>query len=279
MANLCEMLVFYFMPTVELILLLLFIGAATGSISAVINIAPALIAIPTLYFFLPVFDLSFQNLMLPTIATCIAAFVPAHLYAWIQSMQRGEVDSQNLIRFAPGIAMGGVIGAQVLSLIGLWGFKIAFSFIAAIAIANILFHSRLETSFALFTRKRIHLPIGLMIGTISLLSGNCGGVLAKSLCILKKIHPQYRQGTTDGLVVFASIAAIVGFVYPAKGFDEDGVLGFAGAIHLPSALILGCSHLFFYQLCRHKGNALDKRVLSISCVIFMACSVLRLWVS
>ncbi|NLV00550.1 hypothetical protein B6N13_21015 [Marinomonas sp. UCMA 3892] len=267
------------MPSIEMFFLLLFIGAATGSITSIIKIAPALIAIPALYFFLPVFNLSFEHLMLPAIATCITAFIPAHLYAWIISMKKGEVDSQQLLNFAPGIAMGGVIGAQLLSLSSLFVFKIAFSLIALIAVANVVFRSRSETLHIAPVGKTWNLPIGLIIGVLSLVAGNCGHTLGHLLCRFKKVEAKLEQGTSNGFVVFASIAAMIGFIYPAQTFDHIGFTGFAGAVQLPSMIILSCSHLFFYWLCHNRGNTLDKSVLSISVIVFVAFSVLRLWIS
>ncbi|WP_421852000.1 TSUP family transporter [Marinomonas sp.] len=267
------------MPSIEMFFLLLFIGAATGSVASVTKIAPALIAIPALYFFLPVFNLSFQSLMLPVIATCIIAFIPAHLHAWITSMKKGEVDSQQLINFAPGVAMGGVIGAQLLSLSSLLIFKMAFSLIALISVVNIVFRPQLDKMQAVQIGKSWCLPIGLIVGVLSLLSGNDGRVLGNLLCTLKKIEKTQHQGTSDGFVVFASIAAMIGFIYPAQTFDHLGLSGFAGAVHLPFMIILSCSHWFFYWLCRSKGNELDKNVLSISFVVFIVCSLIRLWIS
>jgi uncharacterized membrane protein YfcA len=267
------------MPTIEMFILLLFIGAATGSVASVIKIAPALIAIPALYFFLPVFDLSFHSLMLPSIATCITAFIPANLYAWISSMKKGEVDSQQLINFAPGIAMGGVIGAQLLSLSSLLVFEVAFSLIALIAVINIVLRLRLERVHALQSRKSWNLLIALSVGALSLLAGNCGRVLGSLLCTFKKVEPKHHQGTSDGFVVFTSIAAMIGFIYPAKTFNQMELSGFAGAVHLPSMIILSCSHMFFYWLFRNLGNELDKSVLSISFVVFLFFSIIRIWIS
>tara|TARA_R110001632_G_scaffold42342_1_gene107036 strand:- start:50661 stop:51461 length:801 start_codon:yes stop_codon:yes gene_type:complete len=266
------------MPTIELILLFILIGAATGAISSIIKIAPTLIAIPTLYFFLPVFSLSLQDLMLPAIATCITAFIPTHLYAWIKSMKHGEVDSQHLINFAPGIAMGGVIGAQLLSLASFLVFKIGFTLIALIAILNIILRSRTKKTPSIAINKLGHIPIGLFIGTMSLVSGNCGHTLGESLSTLKAVDQRQRQGSINGFVVFASIAAMVGFIFPAQSFDQATLSGFSGAIHVPLMLVLAFSHLFFYWLCRNRGNTLDKSVLSISFVIFVTCSLVRLWV-
>lgn len=267
------------MPTIEMIILLLFIGAATGSVASVIRIAPTLIAIPALYFFMPVFGLSFQALMLPVVATCITAFIPAHLYAWVIAMKKGAVDSQQLINFAPGIAMGGVIGAQLLSLSSRLTFKVAFLLISLMAIINIIFSSKLERSHVMPFATSWNMIVGLIVGVLSLLAGNCGRVLGDSLCHLRKVDQIQRQGTLDGFVVFASIAAMVGFIYPAKTFNDMGASGFAGAVHLPSMIVLSCSHMFFYWLCRNRGNELDRNVLSISFVVFIVFSVIRLLIS
>lgn len=265
------------MPTIELIFLLIFIGAATGATFASVHVSPALIAIPTIGFFLPVFGLSFSEYVLPIVATCITAFIPTHLYSWIQAMRRQDVDSQCLIYFAPGVAMGAVIGAQLLSITNLLTFKVAFSLIALMAVINVVSELRRGQKTILLFNRLGRLPTGLFIGVLSLLSGNGGGVLARSLCTQKNITSKNQQGTIDGLVVFASIAGMVGFIYPAQAMNNLDESGFAGAIHLPSMLILACCHGFFYWLCRHQNNRLDKNVLLISFMIFIACSALRIW--
>ncbi|MCW4631827.1 MULTISPECIES: sulfite exporter TauE/SafE family protein [Marinomonas] len=265
------------MFTIELIFLLIFIGAATGATFASIHVSPALIAVPTIGFFLPVFGLSFSQYMLPIVATCITAFIPTHLYSWVQAMKRQDVDSQSLIYLAPGMAMGAVIGAQLLSIINLLTFKITFSLIALIAVINVVYELRQRQTPILFMNILGRLPTGLFIGVLSLLSGNGGGVLARSLLKQKNITSKNQQGTIDGLVVFASIAGMVGFIYPAQALNSIGESGFAGAIHLPSLLVLACSHGFFYWLCRHQSNRLDKNVLLISFIIFIVCSAIRIW--
>lgn len=263
---------------IELILLLVLIGAGTGSVSAIIKVAPALIAIPTLYFFLPVFDVSLDSLVLPVIATCLTAFIPTYLYVWIKSMKAGAVDFQRLINFTPGIVMGAVVGAQLLSLISPSVFKVAFSIVSIIAILNIVLSSKMESISDVNINKVVQLPIGLLIGVASLISGSCGRVLAEMLFSINKTRPSQRQGTIDGVTVFASIAAMVGFIYPAKAFSHLGLIGFAGAIHLPSILILAISHFFFFWLCQNRGNGLDQKVLSASFMIFLICALIRLWI-
>ena len=270
--------VFYLMPTFEMMLLLFFIGITTGSITALISIAPTLIAIPALFFFLPIFGYSLNELMLPAIATCITAFIPMHLYAWINAMKKGDVDSQHLIRFSPGITMGGVIGAQSLSLISFDVFKICFSVLVVLTILGMTFHSFLAKSKTITITKNAALPIGLLIGVSSVMSGHCGSVLAYGLEKINTTSKNLRAGTISGFAVFTSIAALIGFIFPAKAFKSIELSGFAGAIHVPSMFILGMTHFVFYLLCRGRANTLDKKVLSIGFIIFLACSLIRLWI-
>ena len=266
------------MPTIEMILLLLFIGATSGSLAALISIAPTLIAIPALYFFLPIFGYSLNEFILPAVATCIAAFIPTHLFAWINAMKQGDVDSDNLIRFSPGIALGGVIGAQLLSIISFDVFRICFSMLVVITIIGMTFRSSLTKIKTIPMSKNAALPIGLIIGSSSVISGHCGSVFAHVLEKVNTTNKKLSAGTISGFAVFASIAALMGFIFPAKAFESIELSGFAGAIHIPSMLILGMTHFIFYLLCRGRGNDLDKKVLSIGFIVFLACSLIRLWV-
>ncbi|ETX11652.1 hypothetical protein MUS1_09295 [Marinomonas ushuaiensis DSM 15871] len=263
---------------IELILLLLFIGAGTGSVSAIIKTSPVLVAIPALYFFLPVYDLSLDSVILPVIATCLTAFIPTYLYTWIKSMKGGLVDFQRLINFTPGVVMGAVIGAQILSLINPNVFKVAFTIISIAGIFNIILSAKIEAVKSVNIGKFARLPIGLLVGVASLISGNCGRVLAGYLFAINKTSLIHRQGTIDGVVVFVSIAAMVGFIYPAQTFNDLGLTAFAGAIHLPSVLVLAVSHFFFFWFCENRGNELDKKVLSISFMCFLAFALIRLWI-
>lgn len=265
------------MLSIEMILFLLFIGSATGSITALIRVSPTFIGVPAAYLFFPVFDYSFEDHVLPIVATSITAFIPVQLYIWINAMKANAVDPTSLIYFAPGIAMGGVIGAQLLSIVSVLVFKAAFSMMVVVALFSLLFPIKTEKINDKTLKRFTDLPTGLLVGLVSLLSGNNGQDLGFMLSRFKKISLNLIDGTTAGFVVFTSIAAMIGFIFPAKPFNDMGLLGYAGAIHLPSLVILALSHTFFYWLCRNRGNTLDTKVLAVSIAIFLACSVVRLW--
>lgn len=271
------------MPGIDIILLLLFIGAATGSTSSLISIAPAVIAIPSMFFFFPVLGLSFDEWLLPIMATVLTAFLPIHCWLWFRFMRQGSVDIQRLTQFASGVAMGGVIGAQLLSLISLSVFKVIFSLVAFFTLINLV----RSVPFGLFKQAEIsrfvRLPVGLLLGAMAILSGNITqsvGVIAGSDdegFSKKKERSIQKRGTIEGLVAFASFAAMVGFLFPAQAQTVSDMAGFIGAIHFPSAFVLAISHGLFFWLCDRKGSDFDKRVLSLSVAVFIGCSLFRLW--
>jgi uncharacterized membrane protein YfcA len=263
---------------IEWFFLLALIGVTTGAVSALINIAPSLIALPVFYFFLPLFNLSFDDHMLPLVATCLVAFIPTHLHAWIQSMKNREVDFQHLINYAPGLAMGGIIGAQLLSLVSFSVFNVFFSLLALVTILQIIFALRSVNYAGIHVNKLSYIPVGLGFGAVSLLAGTCGRVMGDVLQAVNKKNSSQKEGTVQGFIVFTSIAAMVGFIYPAQPFKYFDVSGFVGAMHLPSLLVLAISHWCFYWLCHNRGNELDKMVLCVCFILFLVCALFRMWI-
>ncbi|MCB5161928.1 hypothetical protein [Marinomonas algarum] len=126
------------MLDIELLLLLMTVGCLTGALSALIRTPPELIAIPSLVFFLPLLGLSIDDTLVPIVATCIVAFIPVCLYRWVSAMQKQTVDMDQLTKSASGVAMGAVIGAQLLSFSPVWLFYVGFTGMSLFASIDLL---------------------------------------------------------------------------------------------------------------------------------------------
>ncbi|MCV2402775.1 sulfite exporter TauE/SafE family protein [Marinomonas sp. C2222] len=263
--------------TIELTLFLMLIGIVAGVLSKAVNFSPAFIAISAAYFFLPIFNTSLEHALLSVVATSIFSFLPMHIYTWLESMRSKSIDFPMLVQFSPGIALGAIIGAQVLSFMNPIVFKVCFSLLVIIYTYNALLSSNLITHKVRKTSKGFSLLVGMLVGGVSLLAGSCGRVLGDSLFSFLSKDLNNKEATVRGFVVFTSIAALIGFAFPAQGFDTHNLFGFTGAVHLPSALIMGLSFSVAYLLCRRQINDLDKNVLIISCVLFLVFTVFRLW--
>ncbi|MCB5160306.1 hypothetical protein [Marinomonas algarum] len=125
--------------------------------------------------------------------------------------------------------------------------------------------------------RLLRLPIGLFLGSVSVISGTSGQAILTRLNRWQGVLPSKINGSTDGLALFAAIAAMVGFLYPAQSSKTFDLIGFAGAVHLPSAVLLGMSYGLGYWFCLGRGNTLDKRVLSLCVAVYLLCSLVRFW--
>lgn len=267
---------------IQFLLFLMICGALSGALYATTKLGSALFVVPTVLLFMPVFHLSAHELLLPVIATAITAMIPMLLLDWVDQMKAQKVDSKYLIAFAPGAAMGGVIGAQIVSLMPFSIFPFFLIFLSLAVVLNVYWHYRplAETSkwriFQQLQRGVLKLPVALFLSCISVLSASTGKPLFGSLLSLGVIKQENLEPTTTGLALFAAIAAMVGFAFPAESFIYSGSMGFVGAIHLLSCLILTLSQFVTFCLCRNKGSRLDIAVVYVAAIAFLLLATFRL---
>ncbi|SBS37927.1 Sulfite exporter TauE/SafE [Marinomonas spartinae] len=270
---------------IQFIIFLLICGAFSGALFATVKIGSALFIVPTALLFMPVFQLPPSALIVPVIATAITSMVPILLVDWLHYMKTQQIDTHSLIAFAPGAAMGGVIGAQVVSLMTFGTFGLLFGLLVVMAVINVLLLYRpfAESSkwrcFAQLSQSAFRLPITLLIGCVSVMSASSGKLFYTVMLQMHTIKKEQVSGVSTGLALFVVVAAMVGFSFPAKAFALSGTHYFIGAVHLPTCMVLAISQLATYLLCRNKGNNLDKGVVHISAVIFLVIAVLRIWIN
>lgn len=268
---------------IQFVVFLIVCGAFSGALFATVKMGSALFIVPTVLIFMPVFQLPPPALIVPVIATAITSMVPILLADWLHDMKTQQVDSSSLIAFAPGAAMGGVIGAQIVSLMTFGTFGLLFGLLVVIAIINVfLLYRPFDVlskwrCFSQLSQSAFRLPITLLIGCVSVMSASSGKLFYTVMLQMHTVKKQQMSGVSTGLALFVVVAAMVGFSFPAKEFALSGTHYFIGAVHLPTCFVLATSQLATYLLCRNKGNALDKGVVQISAVIFLVIAALRIW--
>ncbi|WP_133012948.1 sulfite exporter TauE/SafE family protein [Marinomonas flavescens] len=268
---------------IQFLVLLFIIGGVAGSLYATTKIPAPLFVIPVTLLFFPAVGFTQTGALLPIIATAITSFIPLLLMQWVGDMKAQQVDSQALIALSPGASMGGVIGAQIVSFMTPLLFKFSLSFVVLTLMISVFLNSKQLDKSAIkkplmnLNNHYLRIPIGLFIGIVSVVAGGTGKSLGSAMLTGTPVNERHRDSTAVGLALFVSIAAMVGFSFPAKPFDYSYHDGFIGAIQLLSCLILAVSQLFFYLLCRNKGNSLDKMVLTIGLLLFIVIAVSRVW--
>jgi len=268
---------------ISFLLFLCVTGAVAGALYAMTKIPAPLFVVSMILLFLPVFGFSQTEALLPVIATAITSFIPVLLLQWLEDMKAQKVDATALIALSPGAAMGGVIGAQIVSFMVPIFFQLTLSFIVLVLTATVLIRLPPFKSIVikgLFSDLNTHylrIPMGLLIGTISIMAGGPGKSLASATLTITSGKEPYKNGTSTGIALFVSIAAMVGFSVPAKAIHYDLIDGNIGAIQLTSCMVLAISQLAFYKVCKNRGNRLDQTVLTLGLLAFLIIAVSRVW--
>lgn len=269
---------------IQFLLFLMICGALSGALYATTKLGSALFVVPTALLFMPVFHLPENELVLPVIATAMTAMIPMLLLDWVDQMKAQKVDSKYLIAFAPGAAMGGVIGAQIVSLMPFTIFPFFLTLLSITVVLNVYWHYRPlaeDSKWRICQQLQggvLKLPVALLLSCMSVLSACTGKPFFGVLLSLGLIKQENLEPTTTGLALFVAIAAMVGFAFPAESFVDSESMGFVGAIHLLSCLILMLSQLVTFYLCRNKGSRLDIAVVSVGAIVFLLLATFRLLV-
>ncbi|KZN13181.1 TSUP family transporter [Marinomonas sp. TW1] len=260
---------------IEFAVFLILIGLACGLVSTQIRVSPALTCLTSLYFFLPAIGLSIENVVSIVIATTIVACLPTHLYQWLKAMRVGQVEYVLLFKYAPGFAMGGVIGAQLVSFAGI---QVILAFLSFTLLLSIFVSTMPWRHVKLQSIPNFPLPIGLLAGGISLLGGNDGHIVSRLLERLHHRSVENGDGTLHGMSLFLSFAALIGFVFPATPPPMTSLeAGLVGAIYLPAALILGAGVFLGTLLSRWQVSHYEHKILVICFNLYLIVCLFRIW--
>ncbi|WP_394179185.1 TSUP family transporter [Marinomonas posidonica] len=263
---------------VEFTVFLFLMGLGCGLVSAQIKVSPALTCLTSLYFFLPAIDIPVENLISVIIASTIVACLPTHLYSWLKGMKSGQVEYALLLKYAPGFAMGGVIGAQLVSLAS---FQVILAFLSFSLLLSVFVSTMQWRYIKLQSIPNFPLPIGLLAGGISLLGGNDGHIVSRLLNHLHHRNPENSEGTLHGMSLFLSFAALIGFVFPAVPPSLPSMMslgfGLIGSIYLPAATTLAVG-LFLGTLLSHwQVSQYEHKILLVCFNLYLIVCLFRIW--
>ena len=262
----------------EYYILLLIVGATSGILAALINTCSSLLIIPSVYFFMSLLGLQPEEMLLPLIASTLVALLPSHLYQWLQNIRQDTQAYKVIFAYAPGLAMGGVIGAQVFSLVPYAVVILGLVLMLIISSFNLALYRR-QTSLSLLKAENpLKLFIGLGIGTFSILASNSSKSISQALLPVRSTNNLVGNACASALAVFTSVGALVGFVYPASLSGLAMGENYIGLLHIPSVVILMSSHFIGYWLFRKKGTQLDTIVVSWFTIgLYLVTSVRLVW--
>ncbi len=231
---------------IDIIIIYLAAGVFSGFVSGLFGVGGAFALAPALVITLTLQGVGDTHLMHLTIATSLATQLITSILTSVLRYRSGDLRIPVLLRIAPFVGLGAIIGATIGDILPGIVLKIVFISFIAISIVRSLVVRRVR---AAGTDNDITQLRGPVFWFLSVISGISGGLLGPGPAVV--LAPLLRKRGFSMTVVSASSAALAGLVsmlaaggYIVGGFDEVGLPDHTlGYLYLPGFVCLALGAL------------------------------------
>ncbi|MBK1634584.1 sulfite exporter TauE/SafE family protein [Rhodovulum adriaticum] len=269
------------MPELTMILpmlgLLLAIGALAGVIAGLLGVGGGIILVPAFFYVFSGLGYDSPQLMQVCLATSLATIMVTSVRSLLSHNRKGAVDWDILRTWAPGIAIGAVIGvlvAAALRSVVLQGIFGVLGMTVGLYLALGRAHWRLGADMPGGPVRAVLSPV---VGFLSVLMGIGGGSFGVPLMTLYGRPIHRAVATAAGFGVLIAVPSVIAFLMvdiPPAGRPP---LTF-GAVNLPAFAVIIAMTLITAPLGVKLAHAMDpkplKRVFALF-IIVVAGNMLR----
>ena len=228
------------LPVVELVLLLLTIGAAGGFLSGLLGVGGGILFVPALFFAMSAVGLELEHAMHISIATSLLIVLATGATSAIAHYHRGSVEPALLRDWGPFILLGVVVGSFFASYVE---GEVLKKFFAGMTLAISLYmafgkEKKAETR-ARFLTLNVQRGICTAIGIASAMLGIGGAIMTVPLMSYSGLAIQRAVGTGAALGTIISLPATLGFMAGGILHQIDGLPpGSVGYAIIPTSMLL-----------------------------------------
>lgn len=250
-------------------------GIGAGLIAGLFGVGGGTIAVPALYFALPLVGGLTEATMHVAVATSLANIIPTGYASARAHWRRGAVDLALVRRWAPSIVFGVLAGAALAAVTpGRW-LTLLFGCVALLVAANLAFrtdHVRLAP--ALPRAPWLDL-LGGGIGCVSAMVGIGGGSLVAPTLAFCGVAMTRAVGVAAAVGLVIAIPGVIGFI--VTGWDAPGrpplSVGYVNLIGLAAVAPLST---LVAPLGARLAHSLPPRTLRAAFALFLAFIALKM---
>lgn len=205
------------MEMVLLLVFLLVIGAFAGVAAGLLGVGGGIILVPAFYYAFASLGYESDGLMQISVATSLATIIVTSIRSVLSHHKKGAVEWEILRSWAPGIAIGALLGVLLASGLKSQTLMLIFGFLG-VSIGLYLAFGRMEW------RLGSAMPTGVVraafspvIGFLSVLMGIGGGSFGVPLMTLygRPIHNAVATAAGFGLII--AVPSTIGFLLTGWG--------------------------------------------------------------
>ena len=217
------------------------VGAIVGVLAGLLGVGGGGIIVPILVYLLPRQEVSQDIIMHLALGTSLACIIFSSISSLKAHHLRGAVHWHVVLRIAPGIITGTLIGSTFASMLSTRSLTIFFSLFLYFISVQMLINRKPTPSRQIPGLPGL-LTTGNVIGFISSLVGIGGGSLSVPFMVWCNISMHHAIGTSAAIGLPIAAAGTLGYL--VNGWGTTGLPDYAiGFIYLPALLGIAASSI------------------------------------
>ncbi|KPD21392.1 sulfite exporter TauE/SafE family protein [Idiomarina zobellii] len=206
-------------------------GAVAGLLAGMLGIGGGLVIVPLLIYLLPIIGVPPELVVPSAIATSLATVCMTTASASRSHAKHGLMEKFWLVRVLPGLSIGAMTGAYLVTVIDPDWLKRIFSIVLIALAARMVMPQKTGEPMTSVSKRLVALG-SYIIGTISGLVGIGGGAL--TVPFLTKMRLPVRQAIAISSLGSFIIGCSSVVMFIANGWLSGKATGAFGLIHIPA---------------------------------------------
>lgn len=215
--------------------LLLGIGAFAGVLAGLLGVGGGIILVPAFYYVFQGLGYPAQDLMQICLATSLATIIVTSIRSVLAHNKKGAVDWDILKAWAPGIAVGAVVGFFIASSLRSATLQMIFGVLGIVVGLYMTFgkqHWRIGDEMP---RGVARVALSPVIGFLSVLMGIGGGSFGVPTMSLYNVPIHRAVATAAGFGVIIAVPSVIGFLTVTPASSPPFTVG---AVNMPAFILV-----------------------------------------
>jgi uncharacterized membrane protein YfcA len=224
------------MLLIQMLVVLLVIGAFAGVLAGLLGVGGGIVLVPAFFYAFQTLGYDGSQLMQMCLATSLATIIVTSMRSVHSHHKKGAVDWDILRGWAPGIALGAVVGMLVVSQLRSTTLQAIFG-VLALTVGVYMSFGRAEWRLGhAMPKGPLRIVLSPLVGFMSVLMGIGGGSFGVPLMSLFNTAIHRAVATAAGFGVVIAVPAIIGFLFVDMNMDVPPLT--IGAVNLIAFVII-----------------------------------------
>ncbi|MGC9492128.1 MULTISPECIES: sulfite exporter TauE/SafE family protein [Vibrio] len=252
---------------IELLFLLVLLGAFVGVMAGLLGIGGGLIVVPALLYILPSIGIGAESVMLVALATSLATIILTSGSSALNHLKLGNVDMFIIKWLMPGVIFGGFFGTYIAEWVPTEYLPKIFAGIVTLLAIQMLISVK-STKTKKMPNSGVTLLCGSGIGVISSLAGIGGGSLSVPFLSRHGIEMRKAVGSSSVCGCMIAISGMIGFIL--HGYNLEGLPDYSiGYVYLPALVAIASTSMFTTKIGAKLASTLPTVMLKKVFAVFL----------